>query len=430
MNALGGFLTVGFSLLVLTLPRRAALLALLAGVIYIPQQQIVEVFGINLTATRILLLVGLVRVVLRSEANHIAWNAIDRSLFLFLIFSTLPFMLRSTYGHVEVIGNAVDALLPYLIFRSLVQDSEDVRILLRRFTIALVPFLGLLAVESVTQANPFSLMGALLFDMRDGRVRCLGSFRNPSSLGTLGASFFTMYLALGMSPRERGHAVAGLIACLTIIYFAHSGGPLAALAFGVVAWLCWWFRDHMHSIRRLLLGLLIAAGLLMTAPIWYLPARLSLITGGGGWHRSYLMDVAFSNLELWWLAGMDLAQTRVWFPYILEKTGTADITNNFLVFGLRSGLLAIVLLVFLLVRAFQQVGESIDQASIRQNTEDARLAWSYGCVLVVHTVSWFGISYFDQMVVIWYLHLAIVSSQITANGIRERTVGDLVPRGA
>jgi hypothetical protein len=33
-----------------------------------------------------------------------------------------------------------------------------------------------------------------------------------------------------------------------------------------------------------------------------------------------------------------------------------------------------------------------------------------GAVLTVHIINWFGIAYFDQMYVIWFMQLAAVSS--------------------
>ena len=51
----------------------------------------------------------------------------------------------------------------------------------------------------------------------------------------------------------------------------------------------------------------------------------------------------------WWFAGMPMSETVHWFPYVLLQTGAADITNNYLQFGITAGLGAMLLLILLLV---------------------------------------------------------------------------------
>ena len=107
------------------------------------------------------------------------------------------------------------------------------------------------------------------------------------------------------------------------------------------------------------------------------------------------------------VAGMDLNQTKGWFAYVLQTTNSADITNNFLAFGLRGGAASMLLLLLLLVSAFSALG-----IAMRANTlpSEQKLLWGLGCMLAVHTASWFGISYFDQITVFWFLQLAMVGT--------------------
>ena len=101
-----------------------------------------------------------------------------------------------------------------------------------------------------------------------------------------------------------------------------------------------------------------------------------------------------------------------WLPYVLAITGAADITNTFIAFGLDGGLFAVVLLLLLFFRAFQSLGRALKGA--RRNSNSPRdtefILWGLGCMLVVHITTWFGITYFDQIYVIWFMQLAAVSS--------------------
>lgn len=71
-----------------------------------------------------------------------------------------------------------------------------------------------------------------------------------------------------------------------------------------------------------------------------------------------------------------------------------------------------VLFIILLKRAFSGLGNAL--RSVRSNSEGVSetelLLWGMGVMMVVHIVNWFGISYWDQTYVIWFMQLAAVSS--------------------
>jgi hypothetical protein len=118
--------------------------------------------------------------------------------------------------------------------------------------------------------------------------------------------------------------------------------------------------------------------------------------------------MAFRDLDMWWLAGMPISQARDWFPYVLALTGTADITNTFLDFGLKAGLPAALLLISLLVLSYRHLGQALHAPGLAPGSRF--LLWGLGCTLAVHIATWLGITYFDQIAVIWYLHLAMVTT--------------------
>jgi hypothetical protein len=199
--------------------------------------------------------------------------------------------------------------------------------------------------------------------------------------------------------------------CLAIVAFSNSGGPNSVLSVAVVGWLLWLMREKMQLFRRWFAALILLLALVMKAPVWYLPAKLSAFTGGTGWHRSYLMDVAFQHLNQWWLAGMREEDTAAWFPYILPTVGGADITNQFLAFGTQAGLVAIGLLIYLIYCAFSQVGRGLGW--VRQTPDvqdDEPLLWALGVALAANVSNWLGITYFDQFNVLWLLQLAALVS--------------------
>ena len=413
MNLLAATILISLLLVVVIAPRRWALMGIMAAVLYLTQGQHLTLLGFNLYAVRFIELAGFVRVMARREFSFSKMVGLDKVLLLLYIYTTAVFVIRSNEGQAYQIGVAVDAFLCYFTFRGLVGGIEDFRWFLRAFLIILTPFVALVLVESLTKQNPFVALGGVteyVRFVRDGRYRCFGSFRHPSLLGTLGASFLPLYIGFAAMRAERKLAVIGIGLCLLIVWASNSGGPASSAAVAAVGWLFWRLRKRMRLVRWwLVLGVAMLA-LVMKAPIWYLPARVSSMSGGDGWHRSHLMDMAFQDLGQWGLAGLPKIATGNWMPYTLS-TGEADMTNQYLSFGIAAGLGSMVLFIALLVVAFKNLGKAL--ATVRSDggrpNETEFLLWGLGVMLFVHSVNFLGITYFDQTYAIWYLQLAAVA---------------------
>jgi hypothetical protein len=417
MNAASLIILVIISVAILASSRRGALLALMAGSLYITQNQALHVLAVNVFPTRILEVVRLVRVLARREWSLVNVNTIDRAVLWLYAFTTVVFLLRSKDGHAYQIGLAVDSYLIYFLSRSLLASPEDFRWLLRSFVLLLIPYVLIVAMERVMARSPLAFMGWGFGEgwTRDGVLRCFGSFRHPSLLGTLGVSFIPMLVGMAFNPEDRKRAVLGIGLCLVIVWAANSGGPISGVAFGGVAWLCWLIRRKMSRLRWAIVAFIAAAAVLMKAPVWYLIAHVSELTGGDGWHRAYLMDISFQNLGQWWFDGMPIENTADWFPYMLASTNGADITNEFVAFGITSGLGSLALFILVLTRAFSRLGQAL--RAVREDwprSDDANraefLLWGLGAMLAAHLINWLGITYFDQTYVFWFLQLAAIST--------------------
>jgi hypothetical protein len=323
---------------------------------------------------------------------------------------------------------ALDAFFGYFSVRGLLREADDLRWCLKKLVVLLVPYVFLLCIEATTHHNPFRVLGGGEAEgwVREGRTRCTGSFRHGDLLGTLGSSFFPLYVALACVREYRRLALFGIGLCLAIVVASNSGGPLCSIGVGVVGWLLWRMRTRMRMVRWGMVGALGLLALVMKAPIWYIVARVSAIAGGTGWHRAYLIDMAIQHLNQWWFAGMALVDTYGWFPYNLEATGGADITNQFLSFGIKAGMVAVVLFVILQVRSYQTLGDAL--AVVRgeggEPSADEYLLWGLGVTLTVHIVNWFGTTYFDQTYVEWLLQLAAISGISQTCAAAEMEVPD------
>jgi len=401
---------------VLLAPRRVALLGMLAGALYLSQEGSVVIVGLNVYGLRFLEIAGFVRVMGRREFPSSGLNRIDGALLLLYGYTTVVFLLRSKDGQAYQIGRAVDACLCYFTFRGLLREVEQFRKFLRDFVILLAPFVASVLMESVTAHNVFWSPGLAGNEFRAGRVRCQGSFQFSGLLGTLGATYLPMYLGLAFAKAERTLAAAGIALCLAIVWACNSGGPMCAMAFALAGWAFWPQRLKMQRVRRGMLAGVALLALVMQAPIWYIPMKVSVFTGGDGYHRSYLMDVAYQHLGEWWLVGMPVSKTAQWFPYVLPDYGTADITNEFLGFGVVAGIPAVALLIVVLTRAFKGLGAALVavRSAPAASMDTELMLWGLGVALLAHIANWIGASYFDQIMLFFLLQLAAISTLANA----------------
>jgi hypothetical protein len=219
-------------------------------------------------------------------------------------------------------------------------------------------------------------------------------------------------------------ATVGLLSALVIVYTSNSSGPLMGLFGGFVALLFWPWRRNMRAIRWGIAVALLCLHLLMKAPVWFLIARISDITGGDGWYRSELIDQFFKHFSDWWLLGTsntgDWMPTGLWDP----KTGviTADLTNQYVSAGVNGGLWSLFIYVLIIVRCFKQLGNAAKAVRPIFRNEELIL-WGLGSTLFAHAFAIISVTYWDQMYVPWWGLLAIISG-VTANIIKAEAADD------
>jgi hypothetical protein len=441
MNAEAALVLLGLATPIFFGSHRNALLALVAGTMFLGQGVSFDI-GVTIYPMRFLVLVAFVRVLKRREMTFSGLNELDRAFIGAYGFAVTVYLIRTALGYgtsetitqtsnMSKIGGFCDLFLGYFAFRGLLRGIDDLKHFLIRFPLLLLPYVGSLAVERASGTNPLVVLGGLPYMWLDpeGRSRCLGSFAHPSLLGTFGASFLLLYVPLFFERSTRMRATIALGLCLAIIGFANSGSPVSFLVLGLGIWALWPLRRHVSKLKAGAgIGLLVIA-FAMNSPIWYLPTRISGIVGGTGWHRSYLMERGFADIDKWWLAGMPLELSASWFPYLV--LGAADMTNLFLQFGVDGGLLALLLLILALVMAFGRLGRALlASRQLPEGQFSERFLWALSALLIAHIVNFVAITYFDQFNMIWMMQMAAISG-VTSEVLKRSREGEVagVPSG-
>jgi hypothetical protein len=410
MNLLGALLTILFSAIVLVAPRRFALLGVMAAICYITEWQVLDVGGFHFTAIRMVVLFGFIRIFVRGELKEMEYNLIDKALVIFALASSVILILREESGTALVgeLGGLYNILLPYFLFRALFRDLQDIEDFLPGLAVMILPFAFFMVQESFNGRNLFSIFGGmgLSDEFRDGHYRCSAAFRSPITAGTFGATVMPFFIGLYLTGRRRPYAVVGIAAATMIVICSRSSGPLLTYGSGILALLFWRWRERMRTVRWAVLITLVSLHLYMKAPVWFLMGHMSDVVGGGGWHRAEIVDSAVKNFNTWWLAGTN--ETGKWVATELSFGG-ADLTNQFVVAGVHAGLLSLILFIWIIVRAYRYLGLAMQR--VRGISPDVEmLLWSFGAALYATIINFFSVSYFDQIYMVWYLLLAMISS--------------------
>ncbi len=397
------------------LPRKYALFPLFIVASYITLGQYVVIATANFTMVRILIVFGLVRVMVRGDQASVVPNGLDKAMIAWAVSSVVTYTILWQSGHAFInrMGMCFDTAGVYLVCRLFCNDTRDINRILRLCAVLLIPLAIAMVIEFRTGKNVFSFLGGvpLASEIRYGRVRCQGSFRHPILMGTFGATMLPLLLSLWWKTgKAKTLAVLGSLSCLIIVACAGSSGALMAAGYGIIGLCAWPLRFSMRSVRWLMVFAIIILQFVMKAPFWYVLARLSSFTGGTGWHRAYLIDQAIRYFNEWWLVGTKV--TALWMPTgLLTDPANTDITNQYLLQGVRGGVITMILFIAIVALGFAGVGRTV-RILEREDFSARILVWSMGAALFAHAISFVSVAYFDQIQVFWYFLLAAISTSL------------------
>ena len=294
--------------------RSRAVFAVILICVFTPHVQRLVIAGVDFSMIRLLMLFAWPRVLWRGEHRGFALGKIDKLVVAWAISSAGIYLLRNgPSGMGWAFGALFDRLTVFLFVRLLVRTREAVFLLTRQFAwVAIV--LGLFMLyEWLTLHNPFSNSRWYRADPSDpyGRIRCQSSFPHPILAGTVGAVLLPIFIA-AFRGRKQERTLFGSAALFATVVVGASGssGPLIAWLTGLFGWGLWRLRRHTRTMLLGVAGMLVVIHFVREKPVWSLIQKLSLITGGTGYHRYRLISSFINNFSDWALIGT--SNTAYW----------------------------------------------------------------------------------------------------------------------
>jgi hypothetical protein len=406
----------------LLVPRKYAAVPVLIVASYVTLGQVIAVASAHITLLRMIVFLGWIRIISKREIFNIKLISVDKAL---LSWAGISFAMHSILWNtpeavINQFGFLCDTVGIYFLFRFIINDWSYVYILLRWLSVIIIPLAVAMVIENITGRNMFFFLGGVydLSMVRDDVLRSQGTFAHPILAGTFGASLVPLFIAAFFTyKKSRFVFFCGIVSATAITLTSGSVGPLFAFICGVAAMASWVYRRYFGPIFSVVILGFVTLQLLLGEPIWHYLDNIGEMTGGTGDHRSELIDAAIKYFDEWWLFGA--RYTAHWMPRPLENfPDKADITNQYIAVGVDGGIFALFAFLMIIVCSYRCIYSMMKSLS-GQYKEYTMIVWSFGAVLFVHLVSFISVCYFDQIVVFWYLLLAMTSSLFAHNLVSE-----------
>lgn len=410
MNPIALVFFIVCAVALLAVPRKWAPAVLILGCTYITMGQGIEVASIHLHIYRMMLIVGVLRVLMKGEWLKGGVNLIDKMLMAWgcwAIFASLFHEPR--YGLVYTCGAVLNVTMLYFLIRIWCTDLDEIRDVILIVAFILVPLAAEMLMEKATGRNVFAIFGGIseMVPIREGKLRAQGPFLHSILAGTVGATCVPLFI--GLFSKSRVAASMGIAAGVVMTFASASSGPVMSLLAAAGAMMLWPFKQHLSKFRMCGVIFYFVLMIVMTRPPYYLMGNIDISGGSTGWHRANLIEMTFAHLSEWWIIGTD--HTRHWMPAqgIGADPQHTDITNYFIGLGVQSGLLGMLLVIGVIAFAFRGAGKVLDD-KLESQPEQGFMIWCFGASLFSHAVTGLSVSYFDQSILFFWLTIAVINS--------------------
>ena len=397
-----------FGLLVLLTRRKHASFCFLLAAFVIPFRQSIVIAGAHFQMIRFLAIFGLLRilwdgVVKKREAITSGFHPVDRAFVYFTIVSAVTFILLNQQwaAVTNQVGGFLNSIAVYFVLRFLIRDEDDAVQALKAMTVVAILAAISMLTEQLTARNWFSYLGGvpLVPDIREGHVRSQAFFAHSIIAGCVGAVLIPLSYWLWLKGGKlKRYAILCFVSAMTMVITSRSSTPIMAAMAAMLAFAFWPLRRDMKWVRRGTVAALVVLHLVMHGPVWALIDHVDIVGGNSANHRYQLVDQCIRHFWDWWLIG-----TNANASWGFDMWDTA---NYFVGTAEGGGLLALVLLILILSRAFRSVG--LARVAFEDDKHKQLLFWCLGAALFAQADAFFGISYYDQSIVSWYLLLVIV----------------------
>jgi hypothetical protein len=379
-----------------------------------------DVFTLNITPFRLFIIAGWIKVCFSQNLRLGKIQRTDKAIIYWVLLSFIFYLVQ----HDDInalknqLGFAYNCIGIYFLYRILIKRKEDIYNIINSLAIVSLFIAVFMLIEQMTGENMFYVFGGVkkLTSIRMGRIRSQGPFVHPIPAGVFGATMIPLFFSMW---RYRwGSAFWGIIGFLSawvIVVTSSSSTSLIAGALGFSAILFWPFRIHIRKIAYVSILSVIVTQIIISSPIWAFIKHMDFIKGSAALHRFELVDNLINRFTEWFLIGS--TTIRTWGPEMTDQA------NQYYHEAVTGGLFRLILFITIIAFSFKMISNKIN---IVNDTSSKKKFWAFGACLFTNVVAFIGISYWDQMVFVWYLTLALVTSACLINDETNLIIDEVV----
>ena len=408
------------SVLVLTLRPKHALVAYIIGLLWYPAYLAVSIGTIDILVGRFVVAVLLMRCYFDDRLRRkFTWCRLDTLVTLSMVVYVGAYMITQVNPIGQTLegraGYLMDTWCAYLAARFIVTDRKKLISIIKCISIALVPLAILGIIESATGWQPFAALWrfspwfrggeSYVSEGRFGLARAVGPFSHAILFGGVFAMFMPLIYYLH---REKGQwqSLAYVLLGIALLgaLSSMSSGPWVMV---IVVIFCLVMERNKQFAKPLFILLVfscISIGIASNRPFYHVIASWANPLGGAGYHRAKLIDLAIENFNEWWLVGYG-DKDPGWGEFL--GMGRTDVTNEYILNGVRYGILGVIALCAVLAKAFRSLISTYRRLT---NPAMKSLCWAFGSLLFSVAVAWMSVSFFGQLSTLVYCSIGMIGS--------------------
>jgi hypothetical protein len=299
----------------------------------------------------------------------------------------------------------------YWLFRINISSWGDIKSVSKIFAICSLVSAVFVGLEWATGTNPFVVLGRVGTVVREGRYRCQASFPHSIMLGLFWVTLVPLFIGFARQDKSKLLLWSAVAASAFIAAATTSSTPILTLLIVLILLCGYRWRRYTACAGWGLFASLVALHIVMQAPVWHLISRVGVVGGSTGWHRYNLINQAINHFGEWLFLGCRSTAHWGW--------GLSDITNQYILEGVQGGFVTLVLflvMIYIALRTFLRLSLQY------QEHKQQFLAWCLFVTMLGHCVAFLGASYFGQIMMWWYMTLAIVGFLNESKGSSMRVV--------
>ena len=392
-----------------------ALILYIAVLLWYPNYLVVSVGTIDISVGRFVVGVVFLRCIFdRQIMNRFTWSRLDTWVTLsMVVYVVTTFILQPFYESLENrAGFLMDTWFAYMVTRFIITGIPEFVTVVKWIAVSLAPLAFLGVIESVTGRLPFALLCGdssyfahiTHYGFRFGFTRAVGPFSHSILFGCAFAMFLPLIWHIR---REEGWRALAYVLSVTAVIGTMSSMSSGPWIMMIAAIFCLVIERHKYLIMPVLVLFVISCIFLAIAanrPFYHVIVSYANPLGGSGWHRAKLIDLAVEHFGEWWMFGYG-GQDPGWGESL--GMGKTDITNEFVLAGVKYGVAGVVALVGVLAAAFRALMDSYKWST---DLRVKSLYWSLGCTLVSVVITWMSVSFFGQVMPLFYCILGMIGS--------------------